>query len=136
MSLQDQLGASLRRGEVTLELDDIQATVLRARPAPYYGTHVLLRIDDKPGGREFVRRLAPHVDSAADWWQAGDAWIAAAFSYPGLVALGVPQDSLRSFPEAFRQGMAARAEQLMDSGVNDPRHWEQPFGTGLIHVSL
>src|SRR5262245_29350172 len=136
MSLQDQLGDRLRLADVALDLHDIQATVLRYRPEPYYGTHILLRIDDRPGGLEFVRRLGPNIDSAADWWQAGNAWIAVAFSYPGLVALGVPEASLCSFPEAFRQGMAARAEQLMDDGVNAPQHWEPSFGTGHIHVAV
>jgi len=49
-----------------LDFHEIQATVLRYRPEPYYGTHVLLRVDDARGGREFLRRLIPHVASAAD----------------------------------------------------------------------
>ena len=84
--------------------------MLRYRPEPYYGTHVLLHIDDARSGREFLRRLAPHVASAADWWNATSAWIAVAISYTGLVALGVPEESLQSFPEAFRVGMAGRAD--------------------------
>jgi deferrochelatase/peroxidase EfeB len=77
------------RNCTAVELDDIQATVLRHRPEPYFGTHVFLHVNNEEGGREFLRRLAPHVDSAADWWNAGDPWIAVAISYPGLVALGV-----------------------------------------------
>jgi len=124
------------RNCTAVELDDIQATVLRHRPEPYFGTHVFLHINDVQGGREFLRRLAPHVDSAADWWNAGDPWIAVAISYPGLVALGVPEDSLRSFPESFRMGMAARAERLRDEGANDPKNWEHPFGSGEIHIQV
>ena len=56
--------------------------------------------------------------------------------YSGLVALGVPEDSLQSFPEAFRVGMAARADELLDHGENDPSHWEAPFGTGLVRIGL
>ena len=41
MQLVDRLGGDLPRGPVTVELDDIQATVLRYRPEPYYGTHVM-----------------------------------------------------------------------------------------------
>ena len=41
---------------VTVDLDDIQATVLRYRPEPYYGTHVMLHVDDARAGREFLRR--------------------------------------------------------------------------------
>jgi deferrochelatase/peroxidase EfeB len=59
-----------------------------------------------------------------------------AITYSGLVALGVPEESLRSFPEAFRLGMAAQAEKLLDRGVNDPEHWEPNFGTGAIHIGV
>ncbi|HET6658772.1 MAG TPA: hypothetical protein VFH16_02540 [Rubrobacter sp.] len=132
----DRVGGDLPRGRVTVELDDIQATVLRYRPEPYYGTHVMLHVDDARAGREFLRRLTPHVASAADWWQAGEPWIAVAITYSGLVALGVPEGSLQSFPEAFRVGMAARADGLLDHGVNDPKHWEPEFESGLIHIGV
>jgi Dyp-type peroxidase family len=136
MTLIDHVGGDLPRGPITVELDDIQATVLRYRPEPYYGTHVMLHVDDARAGREFLRRLTPHVASAADWWQAGEPWIAVAITYSGLVALGLPEDSLQSFPVAFRVGMAARADKLVDYGENDPRHWEPQFGSGLIHIGV
>jgi Dyp-type peroxidase family len=136
MTVIDRLGGNLPRGRVTVELDDIQATVLRYRPEPYYGTHVMLHVDDAAAGRELLRNLTPHVDSAADWWQTAEPWIAVAITYSGLVALGVPEDSLQSFPEAFRVGMAARADQLLDRGVNDPKHWEPEFGSGTIHIGV
>jgi Dyp-type peroxidase family len=136
MALMDRPGADVASSAVSLELDDIQATVLHQRPAPYYGTHVMLHVDDSHSGRELLRRLVPHVDSAAAWWQAEDTWTAVAITYTGLVALGLPEESLQSFPEAFRVGMAARAAQLGDVGANDPGHWEKPFGTGEIHVGI
>jgi len=136
MPLIDRLGGDVPRGPVTVDLDDIQATVLRYRPEPYYGTHAMFHVSDAQAGREFVRRLTPYVDSAAEWWQAGEAWTSIAISYTGLVALGVPQDSLQSFPEAFGVGMAARADQLLDYGPNDPKNWEKPFGTGEIHIAV
>src|SRR5262249_46331929 len=80
--------------------------------------------------------LIPHVDSAAGWWNAAGPWLSFGTTYAGLEALGVPQDSLQSFPEAFRQGMAARARQLGDDGVNDPKNWDKPFGTGQIHIGV
>ena len=104
MQLVDRLGGELPRGPVTVELDDIQATVLRYRPEPYYGTHVMLHVEDAQAGREFVRRLTPYVDSAADWWQAGEAWTSIAISYAGLVALGLPADSLPVLPRSIPGG--------------------------------
>ena len=128
--------ATLSNRACALDLHEIQATVLRYRPEPYYGTHILMHIEDARSGRELLRRLAPHVASAANWWNATEAWMAVAISYSGLAALGVPEESLRSFPEAFRVGMAGRADQLLDRGENDPKQWDQPFGSGMVHIAI
>lgn len=135
MSFEVHRGEELRHSPA-VDLHDIQATVLRYRPEPYFGTHFFLHINDAQAGREFLRRLAPHIGSAADWWKAEGAWIAVAISYTGLGALGLPEDSLQSFPEAFRVGMAARAEKLCDYGANGPKNWERPFGRGEIHIQV
>ena len=127
---------SLSTPAPVLELHEIQATILRPRPAPYFGTHMLFRVDDTQAGRAFLRRLIPHVDSAAGWWSATEPWLSVGITYAGLAALGVPQDSLQSFPDAFREGMVGRARQLGDDGVNDPRGWDKPFGTGQIHIGI
>src|SRR5258707_786359 len=135
MSVEVQRGEEQRHSPA-VDLHDIQATVLRYRPEPYVGAHLFLHINDAHGGREFLRRLAPHISSASDWWNAEEPWIAVAISYPGLVALGVPEGSLQSFPQAFRVGMAARAEKLCDYGANDPKNWDRPFGSGQIHIQV
>ena len=135
-TLEDRSRPKPSSSAVTVDLHEIQATVLRYRPEPYYGTHILMHIEDAHSGREFLRRLAPHVASAADWWNANDAWIAVAIGYSGLVALGVPEESLQSFPEAFRVGMARRADILLDRGENAPENWHQPFGSGRIHIAI
>src|ERR1700756_482955 len=82
-----------------LDLQEIQAIVLRQRPAPYFGSHVLLRIDDAQAGRAFLRRLTPYVDSAADSRIAANTWLDVGVTYRGLEALGLSQESLQSFPE-------------------------------------
>jgi Dyp-type peroxidase family len=135
-SVNESPGASAAVLAPALDLHEIQATVLRQRPAPYFGTHVLFRIDDAKAGRAFLRRLTPHVDSAAGWWSASDPWLAVGISYAGLAALGLPQESLDSFPEAFRVGMAARARELRDEGVNDPKNWDAAYGKGQVHIGV
>jgi Dyp-type peroxidase family len=50
--------------------------------------------------------------------------------------LGVPQASLDSFAPEFREGMAARAEELGDVGPSAPERWEAPFGTPEVHVAI
>ena len=67
---------------------------------------------------------------------SAEAWITVAFTYNGLKALGVPQDSLDSFAPEFRQGMAARAAELGDVGDSAPEQWESPLGTPDVHVAL
>src|SRR5437667_7755462 len=130
-------GAPTGREGPGVQLDDIQSGALHERPSPYVGRYLLLRIDDRAGGRELVRRLHPFVDSgrpSAD--PARDAWITVAFTYHGLKALGVPQDSLDSFSPEFQQGMAARAAELGDVGESSPEHWEKPLGGPDVHVAL
>ncbi len=122
---------------VMLELDDIQSGILRPRPTPYVATYVLLRIDDSQAGRRLMGRASNVVASAVNPTSpAGDAWVSIALSFQGLKALGVPQDSLDSFPWEFRQGMAARAEALGDTGESAPEKWEYPLGTRDVHVVL
>jgi Dyp-type peroxidase family len=135
-SVQESMRGNLSSQAPTLDLHEIQATVLRQRPAPYFGSHVLLRVDNAQAGREFLRRLTPYVDTAAGWRNATNAWIAVGISYAGLEALGLSQGSLQSFPEAFREGMAARARQLRDEGINDPKSWDPSFGKGQVHIGL
>src|SRR5512134_2845994 len=120
-----------------LELDDIQSGVLRPRPAPYAATYILFRIDDRKAGRELMRRASNVVTTCTDQISpAGDAWVSVAVTFQGLKALGVPQDSLDSFPPEFQQGMAARAEELGDTGESGPENWEKPLGTPDVHVVL
>lgn len=121
----------------TLELGDIQGTVLRNRPMPYFGTYLLFRIDEGASARALIARLIPHVASAEDWDAPVDAaWINVVFTCEGLRRLGVPTDILDGFPVEFRQGMAARKAYLGDVGASDPEHWNMPHGGNGFHVGL
>lgn len=118
-----------------LELDEIQSGVLRPRPTPYVATYILLRIEERDAGRALMRRLSSVVASAAHPESpARDTWVSVALSFQGLKALGVPQESLGSFPPQFRDGMAARATALGDTDGNSPEHWEKPLGSPDVHV--
>jgi Dyp-type peroxidase family len=118
-----------------LELSDIQSGVLRPRPNPYAAAYLLFRIDDRHAGRALLAKLAGVVPSCADQTsRAEDAWVSVSLTYRGLEALGVPADSLESFAWELRQGMAARAHALGDTGESAPEHWERPLGTGDVHV--
>jgi Dyp-type peroxidase family len=56
-----------------------------------------------------------------------------AFNFPGLKALQLSEATLASFPEPFKQGMAARAERLGDVGPSAPENWEGVLGTDCVH---
>src|SRR4029450_11663541 len=95
MSVNESVSENLATSAPSLDLHEIQAIVLRPRPAPYFGTHVLLRVDNAQAGRALLRRLAPHIASSANWWNAPHTWLAVGISYTGLEALWVPQDALQ-----------------------------------------
>lgn len=120
-----------------LELNDIQSGAVRPRPTPYAATYLLLRIDDRKAGREFLRRASEAVATAADPASpVADTWISVGLTYQGLKALGVPEASLDSFAPEFKQGMASRARLLGDTGESGPENWEKPLGTPDVHVVL
>jgi Dyp-type peroxidase family len=120
-----------------LDLDDVQAGALHERPSPYAGTYVLLRVNDPRAGRNLIRRLIPLLLPARSVLDRTPCpWMTVAFTYHGLRALGVPQESLDSFAPEFRQGMAARAAELGDVGDSGPDHWEEPLGSPDVHIAL
>jgi RND family efflux transporter MFP subunit len=113
----------------TLEIEDLQAAVLHPRPTPYAGTLILVRVDDRRNGRELVRRLIPPLPSAGVGPKR-QSWGALALTSGGRRALGVPEESLATFPVEFREGMAARAEMLGDADESAAEHWEAPIAGG------
>lgn len=122
---------------VELELEDIQGTVLRSRPMPYFGTYYVFTIDDAGNAITLIKRLLPHITPAANWDAPPEnAWINATFSWEGLRKLGLPREILDGFPREFIQGMAARKEFLGDVGLNDPSHWDMPHGGNGLDIGL
>lgn len=108
-----------------LELDDIQHIVLSRTPA-MTGRYEFLSFDDPAGARAWLSELTDVVESAAsvrDTIEGAERWVTLGFTWNGLKALGVSEASLASFPEEFRQGMAARWDILGDTGCNYPDNW-------------
>src|SRR5437588_10860934 len=108
-----------------LELYDIQHILLTRTPA-ITGRYEFLSFDGPAGGRAWLSELIDRVEPAASAQASMDStqrWITLAFTWNGLRALGVADESLATFPEEFREGMAARADILGDSGANHPGNW-------------
>ncbi len=136
MSVLEKLTRRFRHEAASIDLDDIQALILRSRPEPYVGVHAMLRFDEANGARDLLGRLSNHIVAAGEWTEARDAWIGAGISFEGLKALGLPDAQLATFPLPFQQGMAARAQQLRDYGPNAPEHWDDAFASGNCHLAL
>jgi len=121
---------------VTLELDDIQHILLTRTPA-MTGRYEFMTFDTAAGGRAWLSELLDRVQSAADASRTMDAsrrWITLAFTWTGLRALGVDEDALATFPDEFREGMAARADILGDTGAHAPQHWVGGLAGDEVHA--
>jgi Dyp-type peroxidase family len=117
-----------------IDLEDIQGNVLRGYTHPA-AAYLFLKIVDVEEARALMRRMLPHVMTAAPWTDGTpDTAMNVAFTFAGLSALGLPPEVLESFPEAFQDGMAARAERLGDRGPSAPATWDPGLGTGDAHV--
>ena len=96
---------------------------------------MFLRIDDPAKARALMARMLPQISTAEAWTDGPPSTaLHVALTYAGLQARRGPAGILDSFPEEFREGMAARAERLGDRGPSAPRHWEPGLGTGEAHV--
>ena len=63
-------------------------------------------------------------------------WLNVALTHPGFAAFGVGGAELALFPDAFRDGMAARAELLGDVDESAPSRWVGPFASSDVHGLL
>ena len=119
-----------------LEFEDIQHILLTRTPA-ITGRYEFLSFDTPDGGRAWLSELLDKTQSAADataTMDSSDRWVTLAFTWTGLRALGVPEESLQTFPEEFRTGMAARADILGDTGANAPEHWVGGLAGDDLHA--
>lgn len=56
-----------------------------------------------------------------------------AFTHAGLLAAGVDRVTVQSFPDVFKEGMAARAHRLGDTGPSAPENWDGALGLRSVH---
>ena len=119
-----------------LDFDDIQHILLTRVPA-LTGRYEFLSFRSAAGGRAWVSTIMEKVHSAQAMRESVDKdkrWVTVAFTWNGLRALGVDEALLATFPGEFRQGMAARAETLGDTGMNHPDNWVDKTASPDLHA--
>ncbi|MGH6838406.1 MAG: Dyp-type peroxidase [Methylocella sp.] len=128
---------------VELDLADIQGNILTAYGKEGFpkGRFMLFHIEKDNGaaGRKFVTDLLPLITTALRWPSKQhiptgkrdvtrpDVAVNIAFTWYGLLALGIPIRTLRGMPDEFIGGMAARAPMLGDDfkGSDWKNSWDE-----------
>jgi Dyp-type peroxidase family len=119
-----------------LELDDIQHYLL-TRPRASIAGYNFITIQNAESGRKWLENLLDKVgtvNSVAAGSETDMRWVTVAFTFNGLRKLGLDEASLATFPEPFKQGMAARAKMLGDTGENHPDNWEDNITSPDLHA--
>jgi deferrochelatase/peroxidase EfeB len=119
-----------------LELEDIQHYLL-TRPHATIAQYNFITFRNTQGARNWVNALSDIVGNAKTVMTASETdmrWVSLAFAFNGLRKLGVDEASLATFPEPFKQGMAARAAMLGDTGINHPDNWEDNITSEDLHA--
>ncbi len=93
-----------------LELDDIQYIILTRAPA-LVGRYEFLTFQNPESGKAWLAGISEKVHSvekARASLEKDNRWVSVGFTWNGLRALGLDENSLATFPEEFKQGMVAR----------------------------
>jgi deferrochelatase/peroxidase EfeB len=118
-----------------LDLEDIQHFLLTRTPA-LAARYEFLSFQRPDAGRAWLSGMVDKVGTGKSVGTASpdSRWITLAFTWNGLRALGVDETSLATFPDEFRQGMAARAQILGTTGCNHPDHWLGGLASPQLHA--
>ena len=143
--LQDLVRVYTQPGNYAAQLDLIRDSIKAAVPEGPLGPLPLVTL------YEILRQCAPAMMNPADAGEPSPGIVRGenaggpeapvkdgtpiniAFTYSGLSVLKVNAFTLASFPDAFKQGMAARAERLHDTGPSAPDVWEGELGLPSVH---
>jgi Dyp-type peroxidase family len=121
-----------------LELEDIQHYLL-TRPHATIAQYNFITFRSAEAGRNWINTLSAIVGTVKTVMAASETdmrWVSLGFTFNGLRKLGLDEDSLATFPEPFRQGMAARAQMLGDTGRNHPDNWEDKITSEDLHAVI
>ncbi len=120
-----------------LEIDDIQHFLLE-RPPARAARYEFLTFVTPEAGRAWLAEMVDNVSSGRavrdDSSSSRTRWMTVAFTWRGLGALGIEAAALATFPDEFRQGMAARAPIIGATGANHPDNWSGGLADPALHA--
>src|SRR6266850_4155945 len=118
-----------------LDLEDIQHFLLTRTPA-LAARYEFLSFESVAAGRVWLAGLVTKVGTgqSVGTTSPDPRWVTIAFTCNGLRALGVNDAMLATFPEEFRQGMAARAQILGIVGDSGPDRWIGDLASPALHA--
>lgn len=120
----------------SLEFKDMQGFLVRGYGAFPEASFLLLRIEEPAAAQAWIRSLRTEVTPADPKPSASALQIA--FTCEGLRALGLREDTLRTFDRAFWEGMSAPYRQriLGDDGESAPEHWQWGNEAVPVHAMV
>lgn len=139
--------------DITLRLENIQGNVLAGFNKDFQ-SFLFLKVVDKQQARAWLQRIMLEVATCDEVGRFNElfrtvvkrrrqelgivkaTWMNLAFTHVGLRELGVPDGDLGTFPQAFREGMRARAVALGDVGPSAPDQWIDPFLADDVHILM
>ncbi len=111
------------------KLDDIQGFILNGYRFALV-RYFVLQINNVAAAKRFIGALvngdpasSSQITTASPWPVKPDSCLNIGLTYEGLSALQLPDASLRLFPSEFKDGSAARAEMVGDTGESAPENW-------------
>ncbi len=106
-----------------LELSDMQGLLVRGYGSLRAASFILLQIVDRDRAKGWLKGMAERVTPGDVRPETSSLQLA--LSYPGLVALGLKQETLNGFSEDFQSGMTTPHKQraLGDTETSAPQHW-------------
>lgn len=152
------MSAPTQDERITLRLADIQGNILNAYGKQGFpkGRAIFLHVENGQKGRKFLEKFYERVTTAVRWKsdnpyapkaeteapERPPVTLNFAFTFNGLVALGLPIKTLSGMPPEFLQGMRARAPILGDTlpkGALDEwdkvwMHEAEPVGEHNVHI--
>lgn len=110
------------------DLADVQGGILKGYERITHGAMLLFGLADAKAGAAFLAALRPELHAASHGTDVPDGEIRRSLylTLAGLRRLGLDDAEINALPEAFVQGMSARAGLLGDRHDNHPERWRTP----------